>query len=299
VFGAGTEDHTLGRWLQQYGPEASWPAPTKVYQCPFDNAPQSSAGERVIFNGQYQFAPPAGLPHYHEIEYTAAGGAGWDAAGGTATKTFRTGPGAGDIYTQNQNLFIDAAWTGAAPITVTMTVRARSTNTVIQTVVWTFTLRTTAPTTITQVETEGERPLPSSYNYTLGPDLTPGAPDYEHQTILESFSSWGTTLAETEFDSGWLTTNAVATTADINAKFFAGPVNNGTFTVTASDQITDGHNGFQTQLKKLWDGLKVKKDVPVETTQTYSAGATTVGTYTLRHILKADGTTYVMRKIKI
>ncbi len=299
VFAAGTEDHTLGRWLQQIGPETAWPAPTQLYQCPFDNAPQSSPGERIIFNGQYQFAPPAGIPHYHEIEYVAAGGAAWGMPGGATTQTFNTGPGLDRIHTDNQNLHIDAAWTGAAPITVTMSVRERSTNRVVQTRVWTFTLRGTAPTGITQVDTEAERPLPSQYRYTLGPDLTPGAPDYEHQTILESFTGWGTTLAESEFTPAWLSTHSVTSTAEINAKFFGGPVNNGTFTIDSNDQILDGHNGFQTQLRTLWDGLKVKKDVPVETTQTYSAGATTVGTYTLRHILKADGTTYAMRKIKI
>jgi hypothetical protein len=299
VFPAGTEDNTLARWLQAIGPETSWPAPTKLYQCPFDNDPQSSPGERIIFNGRYQFAPPAGVPHYHEIEYTATAGASWDAPGGPTTKTFSSGPGPNRIDTGNENLHIDAAWTGAAPITVTMSVRERSTNHVIQTRLWTFTKRATPPTDITQTETDGERPLPSQYNYTLGPDLTPGAPDYQHQTILESFTGWGTTLAETEFTPAWLSTNSVASTADINAKFFSGPVNNGTFTIDANDQILDGHNGWQAPLKTLWDGLKVKKDVPVETTQTYSAGATTVGRYTLRHILKADGTTYVMRKIKI
>jgi hypothetical protein len=299
VFPAGTEDHTLGRWLQQHGPEGSWPAPTSLYQCPFDNAPQSSPGERIIFNGRYQFAAPAGLPHYHEIEYVAAGGGSWDSVGGATAKTFNGGGGPNQIFTQNQDLHLDPAWTGAAPITVTMNIKERSTHTVVQTRVWTFTLRGTAPTTITQVEPETERPLPSSYKYTLGPDLTPGTADYQHQTILESFTGWGTTLAESEFTSSWLSTHGVASTADINARFFSAPVNNGTFTVDANDQILDGHNGWQTPLKTLWDGLKVKKDVPVETTQTYSVGGTTVGTYTLRHILKADGTTYVMRKIKI
>jgi hypothetical protein len=301
VFPAGTEDRTLGLILQQYGPETAWPQLTQLYQCPFDNTPQSSAGERIIFNGRYRFgADPPPTPHYHEIEYAAAGGAQWDTVGGPTNKTFNTGPAPALIHTENQNLHLDPAWTGAAPITVTMTVRERSTRSVFQTRTWTFTHRGISPTEITQVETEAERPLPSRYQYTLGPDLTPGAPDYQHQTILESFTAWGTTLPPSDFRDDWLTTNGVATTADINAKFFSAPVNNGTFTIDANDQILDGHNGWQTELRKLWDGLKTpKKDVPVETTQTYSAGPVTVGTYTLRHILKADGSTYAMRKIKI
>jgi hypothetical protein len=300
VFAPGTDDHTLARWLQQHGPEASWPAPIPAqYQAPFDNAPRSSPGERIIFTGEYQFAAPAGVPHYCEIEYTAAGGGTWDSAGGPLTKTFRTGPAPSQIYSENQNLFLDAAWTGAAPITVTMTIRARSTGTTLNTRVWTFTRRGTAPTTITQTEPEAERPLPSSYHYTLGPDRTPGVADYEHQTILEEFSAWGTTIPEAEFAAAWKTTHGVATTADINARFFSGPVSNGTFTIDSNDQIGDEHNGWQTQLRTLWDGLTVKRDVPVETTQTYKIGATVVGRYTLRHLLKRDGTTYRMRKIKL
>src|SRR5262249_14432288 len=80
---------TLGRLLVHYGDESMWPAPVEEYQTPFDNAPQSSPGERVIMNGEYLIVPDH-MAHYHELIYTATNGS-FDSQGGVAQKSFTTG----------------------------------------------------------------------------------------------------------------------------------------------------------------------------------------------------------------
>ena len=100
----GGDTLALGTLLVHYGDESMWPAPVEEYQTPFDDAPQSSPGERIIMNGRYLVVPDP-IAHYHELVYTATNGT-FDTQGGPASKTFTTGNDVNRIDTGNVSFFL-------------------------------------------------------------------------------------------------------------------------------------------------------------------------------------------------
>jgi hypothetical protein len=289
---------TLGRLLIHYGDESMWPAPVEEYQTPFDDAPQSSAGERIIMNGEYLIVPDP-IAHYHELVYTATNGT-FDSAAGPATKTFTTGHGPNRIDTGNMSFFLPTAFADTDTATVTAEIRTRSTGTVVHTRTWNYTPRGTAPTEVTQQEPDTEVAIGSTFTYDLGPALIPlAAPFYEHQTVLEEFSARTSNLDVGDMDPAWLATNGITDKAGIDAKLFSGSSNNGTFVVDNNDQYFDVHGGGQDTLDEAAAHTAAPMEVYVDLPQVYTAGPGNVlGNFIVRRIRHADGT-YGLRKWKV
>lgn len=289
---------TLGRLLVHYGDESTWPAPVEEYQTPFDDAPQSSAGERIIMNGEYLIVPDP-IAHYHELVYTATNGT-FDTQGGPATKTFTTGHDVNRIDTGNMSFFLPTTFAGTDTASVTCEIRIRSTGTVVHTRTWNYTPRATAPTTVTQQEPDTEVAIGSTYTYDVGPAIVPLAPPfYEHQTVLEEFSARVSNLDVGDMDPGWLASSGVTDKAGIDAAFFSGSSNNGTFVVDNNDQYMDVHGGGQDMLDQAAAHTASAIEVYVDLPQVYTAGPGNVlGNFIVRRIRHADGT-YGLRKWKV
>ena len=289
LFPAGTEDSILANLLQRYGDEAGWPAPVNEYQCPFDFAPQSSPGERILYNGNYLMVPAA-ISHYHELVATGTNGS-FDAVGGPAQKVFRTGSAANRIDTGNFSFFIPAAFAGSATASVKIELKIRSTGAVVNTQTWNFTPRSTPPTEVRQIGPAGETAIGSAYTYQVGPALPTGQiPFYEHQTVLEEFAARTSNLEVADMDPAWLTAQGVTDKAGIDAKLFGGGSNNGTFTIDNLDQYGDQHGGGQSELDAAAAHLKAPKEIWVDLPQTYTAGPGNVlGHFTIRRIRHAAG----------
>jgi hypothetical protein len=290
AFPAGTEDRILAESLQAFGPEASWPVPAvpRGGDIPFDRAPMSSPGERIIFNEELTYP----LPHdYHKLVYTATGG-GFDAAGGAASKTIN------GLTSGNLNFFIDAAWTGATAVTVRCDVKTRSTDLVVSTLDWTFSKKTTVPTDMRQIEGAGPVALPGVYTYKLGPDIgAAGGPDYEHQTILERFESRTCNITMAELKPEFQTAHPEITTdADICAHFFGTGSSNGTFTVDPLDQVYDQHGGGIPDLADFQAALIAMKEITCDLPQIYEVtpGAA-LARFNVRRILRVDGSKMVAK----
>jgi hypothetical protein len=289
---------TLGRLLVHYGDESMWPAPVEEYQTPFDNAPQSSPGERIIMNGEYLIVPDH-IAHYHELVYTATNGS-FDSQGGPASKTFTTGHDVNRIDTGNVSFFLPATFAGSDTASVTAQIKARSTGAVLHTRTWNYTPRGTAATEVTQVEPDTERPIGSVYTYDLGPPLIPlAAPWYEHQTVLEEFSPNVSNLDVPDMEPGWLATNGITDKAALDLRLFGGSGDNGTFVVDANDRFQDVHGGGQHQLDEAAAHMNTPGEVYVDLPQVYTAGPGNVlGNFIIRRIRHADGT-YALRKWKV
>jgi hypothetical protein len=298
VFPAGTEDRTLATLLQRYGPETAWPAPVEEYQCPFDFAPLSSPGERILYNGRYLVVPDA-VQHYHELVATATNGS-FDSQGGPAQKTFRTGDDVNRIDTGNFSFFIPAAFAGTDTSSVKIEIKERSTGRVLHTRTWNFKPRATAPTTVRQLEADSEIAIGSAYTYEVGPALPAPAtaPYYEHQTVLEEFNARVSNLDVADMDPAWLRTNNITDKAGIDRMLFGGGSNNGTFTVDNQDRYYDQHGGGQSELDEAASHLAAPKDVWVDLPQIYTAGpGNVIGNFTIRRIRHAAGG-YGLRKWK-
>jgi hypothetical protein len=289
---------TLGRLLVHYGDESTWPAPVEEYQTPFDDAPQSSAGERIIMNGEYLIVPDP-IAHYHELVYTATNGT-FDTQGGPATKTFTTGHDVNRIDTGNMSFFLPTAFAGTDTASVTCEVRIRSTGTVVHTRTWNYTPRAAAPTDVTQAEPDTEVAIGSTFMYDVGPAIVPLAPPfYEHQTVLEEFSARTSNLDVGDMDPAWLASNGITDKAGIDAALFSGSSNNGTFVVDNNDQYFDVHGGGQDTLDEASTHTAAPMEVYVDLPQVYTAGPGNVlGNFIVRRIRHADGT-YGLRKWKV
>jgi hypothetical protein len=256
--------------------------PVPKYVVPFDRTPLSAPGEQIILRGEFTHASPAEF----QLDYTGVGGK-FDSATGGTSKTI-AGLTSGNVY-----FFIDAAWNGTDPVTVKLEVKKTADNSVVQTVNWTFGKKSYYPTTITQNETENERPLPSSYTYKLGPDRgADGRDDYLHQTILEKFGQRTCNISLADLKPEWKAAHPdVSTPEAITAHFFGTSSNNGTFTVSAGDRIADRHSGFRATKAQLEAALVTMKEVYVDLPQTYEAQpGVALGNYTVRRIMKPDGT---------
>jgi hypothetical protein len=289
---------TLGRLLIHYGDESTWPAPVEEYQTPFDDAPQSSAGERIIMNGEYLIVPDP-IAHYHELVYTATNGT-FDTQGGPATKTFTTGHDVNRIDTGNMSFFLPTAFAGTDTASVTCEIRIRSTGAVVHTRTWSYTPRAAAPTEVNQQEPDTEVAIGSTFTYDVGPAIVPLAPPfYEHQTVLEEFSARTSNLDVGDMDPAWLASSGVTDKAGIDAAFFAGSSNNGTFVVDNNDQYFDVHGGGQDMLDDAAAHTAAPMEVYVDLPQVYTAGPGNVlGNFIVRRIRHADGT-YGLRKWKV
>jgi hypothetical protein len=292
------DTRTLARLLVHYGDESQWPAPVQQYQTPFDNAPQSSPGERIIMNGRYLIVPDP-IAHFHELVYTAVNGA-FDSQGGPASKTFTTGADVNRIDTGNLSFFLPAAFSGTDTATVTAEIRIRSTGAVVHTRTWTYTPRDVAPTEVTQKEPDSEVPIGSRFTYTVGPPRIPYIPPwYQHQTVLEEFSTRTSNLDVADMDPAWLTANGITDKAGLEAKLFSGASNNGTFTVNANEQYFDRHSGGEEMLDEAAAHLKAPKQIDLDLPQVYTAGPGNVlGNFIVRRIRHANGT-YGLRKWKV
>lgn len=295
---AAAGNRTVSRWVaQRQGPGTGTVggrtalqvnAPAASHIIPFDRAPQSAAGERIVFNSRFTDPSPAD----YQLEYTTTGGHFTSATGPTS----RTVAG---LVSGNVDFFVPSPWDGKSAVTVILRVRKIADSSVVRTETWTFGLKERVPTTMKQLEGTGERNLPAVYTYQLGPAI-PGRrrPFYQHQTILERFLSQ--TLANIEPDDikpTYRTTHNLTTAAEVSAHFVSpGSGQNGTFTVDAGDGIADQHGGHP-NLTNLVANLVTPKDIEVALPQTYEATpGTTLGSYTVTRVLKADGTTWKVKK---
>jgi hypothetical protein len=263
-------------------------APAATYLVPFDRAPLSAPGERIIFSAQFTDPTPAA----YQLEYSTTGGAFTSAAGPASV----TRPG---LDSGNVDFFLPTPWLGTPPVQVVLRVRKIADNSVSATHTWNFGLKTRVPTMMAQREPTGERALPGVYTYDIGPVIVPLMPPfYQHQTILERFANWRLgNVAPADIAPAYRATHGL-TTADAVSRHFLSTYagSNGTFTVDADDQIADQHGGYP-DLRNLVANLVTPKDVEVELPQTYEARpGVALGNYTVTRILKADGTTWKVKK---
>jgi len=267
-------------------PDSNSP-PVEKYVIPFDHKPLSSPGEQIIFGATYEHSKPAD----YKLVYTSAGGH-FDAQGsGVTSKTF---PG---ISQRNINWFVDAKWNGKTAVTMKLELQ-KTDGTVVATTNWTFGKKTTQPTTITQKETEGERDNPASYSYTLGPAGKSGDA-YIGFTILEKFAGpYTTNLAIGDIKPAYAKQNGLSNSDDIAKHFFPGTGDNGTFTVSAGNEIYDTHGGIAgaDQAKAQ---LAAPKQIEKNLEQSYESDPGKVlGTYTITRLMKTDGTKKITKKKK-
>lgn len=263
-------------------------APAASHVVPFDRAPLAAPGERIIFNGRFTDSSPGD----YQLEYSTTGGHFTSAAGPTS----RTIAG---LTSGNVDFFIPSPWDGTATVEVVLRVRKVADRSVSHTITWNFGLKLRVPTTMTQQEGTGERSLPGVYRYDLGPAVVPLRPPfYEHQTILERFGSRSlANIVPADVKAAYRTAHNLTSAAEVAAHFLpAYAANNGTFTVDAQDRIADRHGGHP-DLSNLVANLVAPKDVEVALPQTYEATpGTTLGAYTVTRVLKADGTTWKVKK---
>jgi hypothetical protein len=263
-------------------------APAEAFVIPFDRKPLAAPGERVIFNAMFTDASPGD----YKLEYTTNGGH-FDGAAGAKTKTI-VGLASGGV-----DFFVPSPWDGKSTVQVVMKVKKAADGAVIRTETWNFGLKTTVPTTIKQVETTGERGIPATYQYDLGPALPHRhAPYYQHQTILERFEPQKlANIVPADVNPEYLKAHALSSSDDISRHFVpADAGQNGTFTVDTNDRIYDQHGGTF-DFRTLVANLVTPKDILVALPQIYEAQpGTTLGRYTITRILKADGTTWKVKK---
>ena len=267
--------------------KASSDAPTETYVIPFDRNPLSAPGERIIFGATYTDPKPTD----YQLVYTAVGGDFNSAGSGSKSVTY---PG---ISQRNINFNIDAKWDKKTAVTVELELQKVSDKSVVKTENWTFGAKTTVPTTVTQQEAETEVALPGSYSYKCGPDLgKDGKDDYLHQTILEEFTTRTSNLKLADIKPDYAKTNGLTTDQQVTDHFFGTSSNNGTFTVSAGDMFYDQHSGGMPDKATFEAALVTMKEIYVDLPQTYSAEpGKPVGKYTVRRILKTDGTKKVKK----
>jgi hypothetical protein len=248
---------------------------------PFDHAPLSAPGERIIFRAVFQDPTPGD----YQLEYTTTLG----------NFTSKTGPAAHTVAgldSGNVDFFIPKAWNGTTALQVELKVRKISDNSVAQTETWSFGRKTRFPKKMSQVEGTGERGIPAVYTYDIGPAVSKAVkPYYEHQTILERFGNWRlANIKPKDIASAYRKANGLKSKSDVSQHFlgnYAG--NNGTFTVDDDDQIADRHGGHP-NLANLEANMPVAKDIEVELPQTYEAKpGKKLGRYLVTRVLKTDG----------
>ncbi|MBN1318520.1 MAG: hypothetical protein JXA42_23775 [Anaerolineales bacterium] len=262
--------------------------PAESALIPFDPNPMAAPGERILFN--CSLTDPS--PNDYKLEFTSQGGNFDTMALGPTKKTVN------GLRSGNISFYIDENWDGTTPVTVRLEVQRTSDNSVTNSKDWFFSKKTNIPTEITQQETENERPLPSVYSYKIGPDLAPTAgDDYLHYTILETFGQRSCNITMDELKSEFKKAYPEITNqAQITAHFFGTSSNNGTFTVSEGDMIYDRHSGGMPDSATFEAALTTMKEINVDLPQTYEAEpGVALGNYTIRRILKTDGTKKVKK----
>jgi hypothetical protein len=256
--------------------------PAATYLIPFDRAPKSAPGERIILGAEFTDPSPAS----YQLVYTGVGGDFNAAASGTKTVTY---PG---LVRDNIDFYIDASWDKKTAVTVKLEVQKVSDKTVVQTENWSFSAKPYYPTTIKQTETADERALGSTYHYKVGPDRgNDGKDDYVGQTILEEFGLRSSNLKVADLKPDYAKTHGLTTDQAVTDHFFGTSSSNGTFTVWAGDAFSDVHSGSMPDKATFEAALVAMKEIYVDLPQTYSAQpGTPLGKFTIRRILKTDGT---------
>jgi hypothetical protein len=264
-------------------------APSAVAIIPFDRTPLAAPGERIIFNAELRDPSPGNF----QLEYSTTGGH-FTSATGPTTRTIA------GLTSGNVDFFVPTPWNGTTAVQVVMKLKKTADNSVVRTETWNFGLKRSYPTTMTQREGTGEVNMPGTYSYDIGLALAAPAtkPFYGHQTILETFGNWTlANIAPADIKPAYRTANALASAAAVSQHFlgtYAGE--HGTFTVDADDRIYDQHSGHP-NLSNLVSNLAAPKDVEVALPQTYEAKpGTALGNYTVTRVLKADGTTWKVKK---
>ena len=281
--GAGASSPTPGA----RDPNALRDTPSATYLVPFDRAPLSSPGERIICVAEFT----GGSDADYEISYSTVGGH-FDTSSGATSKTI---PG---LMSGNVNFFVPSPWDGATEVSVTMQLKRRG-GAAVQTESWRFGKKAHVPTTMTQREDGSERDLPGVYTYDIGPERRTGSkPFYEHQTILETFGNWSIgNIVPADIQETYRTTHSLTSVAAISAHSigtYAG--NNGTFTVDSDDQIADQHGGHP-NVDTLANNLATPKEIQVVLPQTYeSSPGTALGRYNVTRVRKTDGTWKVKKE---
>ncbi len=273
------------------------------YSVPLEkNDIQASKGEKLIFGvtatdeDKYrQIGTPAwtttpGTGPY-EVLYKVAGDADLITAGsGTKTHSDLT------LSSRNIYLFIKNTWNGSK-ITVSATVKDKAlpvvspdvgtTKDTVHKITWTIVNRTSAcPTGLSRVHGPGSTwtAAPAVYTYLATPEINPpGRPNYEKQTVLESFPGTDSNGAFTMNDlkTDWKTTHPTLNTPDKVAVFLFGVSNNGTFVFNNQDQMSDQHSGFGTTSPFKASALSRAAGIGYKIDQTYSCAGNSIGTATV------------------
>jgi hypothetical protein len=262
-------------------PKPALTVPTEDYVVPFDTAPLSAPGEKIIFGGEFKDPTPANF----RIKLKGAGGDFDSAGSGTKNVTYA------GLTKDNIYFFIDSKWDKSSAVNVTMEVERIGDSSVVFTRTWSFGAKKVFPTTITQSEGEGEMALGSSYTYTLGPSINKGGPSYEHQTVLEEFGAQSCNLNMKNIKPEFLKKKGLATDQAICDYFFGTDAgSNGTFTISNKDTMRDQHDGWYPNDDELDKALVKPMEVYVDLPQIYSAEpGKPLGKYTVRRIRKIGG----------
>jgi hypothetical protein len=270
------------------------------YSVPLENTDiQASAGEKMIFgieSTDKDRMRPIGTAAWtdidpgtgpYETEYEVSGDAEFDAAGSGAKRHIDP-----TLRSSNVFLFIESTW-GGARITVTGKVKDKAlpatppdtgtTKDAEHTITWTIVPRTNpCPTGLNRTAGPGAvfAPAPVDYTYQATPEINPpGRPNYEHQTVLESFANTkaaGFTMAD--LTPAWKAANPSQNTPDKVANFLYGVSNNGTFVFDNNDEMSDRHSGFGDTSPFEPAALNRPSGVGYQKDQTYSCASTTIGT---------------------
>lgn len=273
---------------------------------------QVSKGEKLVFNVEISDKdrkrpkPAGGAPGAwieianvgpYDLVWKITGDAEFDSLGSGSTDKTIHGSESGNLY-----VFVKASWNETTPISVKVTVKDNAPAPVAPNTgsatdpdavrEWTLVKRTKpCPTDMHTVTgtVNSFVPCPATYTYEMLPDLPPaGHPDYENQTVLESFGSKsaGGGFAMTDLTAAWKAANPLANTPDkAAAVIFPNSGNNGTFVIDATDRIADQHNGFGDTLP--FTPAAKAAGVSWTMQQTYSCGGHDIKMYTLTRRYKA------------
>lgn len=298
--------------IQRQVEESPGNAINVIYSVPLGKTDiQASPGERMIFGVEASdrdrrrpvtggaWTPYQGVGPY-EMKFAVAGDAEFNSAGSGVTDVVRHSLSSGNV-----NLIIKNSWTGASRITVTATIKDKIPNSAAPntgsakdpdvTITWTIKKRTNpCPTGLRRVGGPGAvwTAAPAVYAYQATPDRPPaGRPDYEKQTVLESFgtvTALGFTMSD--LNDAWKSANPTLNTPNKVAAFLWDAGGNGTFVFDNHDRIYDQHAGFGTLSPFKASAFTDADGVGYRLPQTYTCGGTNIGNATIdRRYTTANG----------
>jgi hypothetical protein len=288
-------------WRDEYQPGDPIQMKTEI---PWNAALQASAGERIIFNVEYTdkdrrrhgTGPWTDIPGGEgpfELRFVATNGRFDNAASGARRKTIA------GLRSGNADLFIDAAWDGRSPVTVTLTVVdlavAKSapdngtTKDPDYVHTWTISSRARAHPTSMACDSGNfgsDQPAPAVYQYIMNPEINPpGRPSYQGQSVLESFHPITANFAMNDLTDVFRAAHPALTTPDQAARFMNPGSNNGTFVINGTDHIADRHGGFALPTGSFKPAV-LTSGIGFTLPQDYSCAGTVIGSYTIRRTYK-------------